>query len=58
MKKLASLVLALMLALFICIPAWASREENSIVYNLGAEPPQMYSIKVTYITGFQLIRHL
>ena len=58
MKKLASLVLALMLALFICIPAWASREENSIVYNLGAEPPQMYSIKVTDITGFQLIRHL
>ena len=41
MKKLASLVLALMLALFICIPAWASREENSIVYNLGAEPPQL-----------------
>ncbi|NLG24096.1 MAG: peptide ABC transporter substrate-binding protein, partial [Clostridiales bacterium] len=58
MKKLLALALALMLVLSVGASAFAGAGDNSIVYNITSEPPQMWHNKSTDTTSFQLFRHL
>lgn len=58
MKKLLTTLLALVLVLAFTIPAMADKDSNSVVYNIGTEPPQMWHSKATDTTSFQLFRHL
>ncbi len=58
MKKLISLLMALSMLAMFAAPALADAENNSVTYNITQEPPQMYSIKSTDTTSFQLFRHL
>ncbi len=58
MKKLLSLLAVFTLLAMLAVPAMADKASNSVIYNIGTEPPQMYSIKSTDTTSFQLFRHL
>ena len=58
MKKLLSLLTVFVVLAMVDAPALADKESNSVTYNMTQEPPQMYSIKSTDTTSFQLFRHL